>query len=256
MTVSVPFILAAGAGTVLTAGWAPLLGALHALEPGHGKSLVAAYLVGARGRIADAVVLGITVAITHTAAAIALGLGVGLFGQAFRGDAARQALQIVSASLVLIIGAWMFRTLSRAGRHHAHHHHHHDHDHGRDHPHEAPRQRKPIFGAGGVIGLGVSGGLIPCPAALAVVVSVLGRTTAWMALGTVLLFSAGMGVALTTIAVAVVKFGRFFERRASARWVQYLPIVSAAVVTLMGAVLLVLAIWWPGALGGEGGGHG
>jgi len=236
------------ATTALAAGWV-LLGAMHALEPGHGKSLVAAYLVGARGRVFDAVVLGVTVTITHTATAVALGVLIGLFGEAMQGRVAGQALQIVSASLVLGIGAWMFRRLAH-GR--GHHHHDHGHDHGHDHDHDhdhaagdATAEPRSIFGAGGVIGLGVSGGLIPCPAALAVVVSMLGRAGTWMALGTVLLFSAGMGVVLTGIGIAFVKFGRLLAGRQPGRWVNYMPAVSAFLVTLIGLALLVLAIGWP-----------
>lgn len=253
------FAILASVTTALTTGWAPVLGALHALEPGHGKSLVAAYLVGTRGRISDAVLLGFVVTLTHTAAAIALGAAVALFGDTFREGAARQGLQIASASLVVLIGGWMFWRLTRGGHHH-HHGHGHDHDHAHEHDHEHEHEEehdhahahapRTVFGRGGLIGLGVSGGLIPCPAALAVVVSLIGRTGTWTALLTVLLFSTGMGVVLTAIAIAVVKFkGLLTARVRESRWTQYVPAASAAIVTVMGVVLLALAI----IHGGDGG---
>ncbi len=245
------FAILASMTQALTAGWAPALGALHALEPGHGKSLVAAYLVGTRGRIFDAVILGIVVTVTHTAAAIVLGAVVAFFGDALTEGDARRWLQVASAGLVIAIGAWMFWRLTRGGHHH-HHHHGHDHDHGEheDHNHddEHGHSHAPVvFGRGGLIGLGVSGGLIPCPAALAVVVSLIGRTETWTALLTVLLFSAGMGVVLTGIAIAVVKFKGLLAKRRPGKWIRYIPAISAAAVTIMGVVLLVNALLSDGA---------
>ena len=124
-------------------GW----GALHALSPGHGKAMVAAYLVGSRGTSRDAVALGAVVTVTHTIGVFALGLVTLLLAQYILPEDLYPWLNIVSGLLVVGIGGailWSRVQTARGrrnalfGHHHDHghgHHHHHDHDHDHDHDH-------------------------------------------------------------------------------------------------------------------------
>jgi nickel/cobalt transporter (NicO) family protein len=146
---------------------AVVLGAAHALQPGHGKTVVAAYLVGSRGTPMHAVFLGATVTVTHTAGVYALGLVTLFLSQYIVPERLYPILEIASGALVVGIGIWLFggrllRAL-RPERDHAHHHHDHAHPHAHEHahPHGA-------VGFRSLLALGVSGGLLPCPEALMV----------------------------------------------------------------------------------------
>jgi nickel/cobalt transporter (NicO) family protein len=130
-------------------GW----GALHALSPGHGKAMVAAYLVGTRGSTRDAVLLGATVTVTHTAGVIALGVvALGLSAWVLP-EQLYPWLNLVSGLLVVGVGLAVLRRRTRG-------HAHHDHGHGHHHHHHVPRRS--------LLALGASAGLIPCPTALVV----------------------------------------------------------------------------------------
>src|SRR5439155_12493482 len=132
-------------------GW----GALHALSPGHGKAMVAAYLVGTRGTARDAVVLGATVTVTHTSGVFALGLVTLALSAYVLPEDLYPWLNLVSALLVLGVGAAVLRSRRRAAVHHHQHHHDHDHDHDHD-----------DLSAKGILAMGASAGIIPCPSAL------------------------------------------------------------------------------------------
>ena len=239
-----------------TLGVAFVLGAAHALSPGHGKTVVAAYLAGSRGRVSDAIYLGAVVTITHTASVFILGLITLYASTHIAMDRIYPVLSVASALMVTGIGLWL--VWSRAtGRDHGHshshslshghdHHHHHDHDHHdhdhhhHDHGHGHGHSHTHDHGRGKLLGLGVSGGLVPCPEAL--VVLMLSVTMQRVALGLAILgaFTLGLAAVLIAIGVAVVltaSKARLFS--GDRRWMRAVPMASALIVTAIGVVMLV-----------------
>src|SRR5205085_2252287 len=146
-------------------GW----GALHALSPGHGKAMVAAYLVGTRGTARHAAVLGATVTITHTIGVFALGVVTLALSQYVLPEQLYPWLTLASGLLVVAVGAGVLRSRVRARRAalahtHAHEHghaHHHEHGHGHSHPHVHSHAPSDLSWRG-LLGMGASAGLIPC----------------------------------------------------------------------------------------------
>lgn len=207
-------------------------GALHACAPGHGKSLAAAYLVGAHGRRRDAVLLGTVVAAMHTVSVVAIGLvWVGLSAtETLDTGPVTEILQIVAGAMVVAVGI----LLVRRRRRHSHDHHHH---------HEVVEDgRRP-----GLMLLGASGGLVPSPAAFLVLLTGIfsGRTA--LALLLVAVFGIGMAVVLTAVGLATVGgrdlIGRFGSPRGVLRRaVQVGPTVAAWGVLFAGCVITAVAI--------------
>ena len=238
------------------------LGALHALEPGHGKTVVGAYLVGSKGRTSDAVLLGIIVTLTHSGSVILLGVLSTVAAAYFVPETVRKVLEVVSGLLVVGVGGWMLRVRIRQAReaNHSHSHPHphddthpqgddrhdsHDgHDHG-EHSHShapslAPGERPTLWQ---LITLGISGGIVPCPAALAVLLAAVSYGQFARGLSLVIIFSVGMAVVLVAIGIAMVKAANFAGKYvAESKWTKIVPIVSAALITLVGIGLTVKAI--------------
>jgi ABC-type nickel/cobalt efflux system permease component RcnA len=231
-------------GFVAMLGMAFLLGSAHALTPGHGKTLVAAYLVGERGTAWHALLLGLVVTLTHTAAVLLVAaLLPAFFPQTDpAGPGVQQAMGLIGGLLIAGLGFWLLlRRLAGqvdhihlGGGHHHHHHHHHTHDHEHDHTHVAV----PVS-LWSLIVLGIGGGIIPCPEAIALLGWTVSQGQVHRALPTLLAFSAGLACVLVGIGIGVVYAGRY----AGARWNQgdrlrpllrALPLVSAVLVTLMG----------------------
>jgi len=239
-SMSDPAMLAAALGVAF------FLGAAHALTPGHGKTIVAAYLAGSRGRISDAVYLGGVVTLTHTFSVFVLGLITLYASQHVSLDRVYPVLSLVSGILVAAIGGYLLwqRITGRGHSHthdHHHHHHTHDHPHGDDHDHHHHHHHGPA--RSGLLALGVSGGLVPCPEAL--VVLMLAVSLSRVALGPVILLAFTLGLAAVLIAIgsAMVLAGPAAQRLAGeSRWVRRLPVASAAVVTALGLVMVVQAI--------------
>lgn len=236
--ISDPFVLASALAIAF------FLGAAHALTPGHGKTIVAAYLVGTRGRITDAVFLGSVVTATHTMSVFVLGVATLYASQRVALDRIYPWLTLVSGLLVTGIGGWLFwRRLRGDHGHHHHHDHHHDRHHTRDpdHHHEHPHvHERP--GRGSLLSLGVSGGLVPCPEAL--VVLMISISLRKLGLGLVLLaaFTLGLAAILIAIGVAMVLAGPLMQRfTGENRVIRALPVASAAVVTVLGLVIVAQA---------------
>src|SRR5437868_1978978 len=148
--------------------FAVLIGALHALEPGHAKSLMAAYLVAIRGNAAQAVTLGVSAAVGHTIVVWGLAIAALAFGERYIVEQAEPWLTAVSGILIVLLAIRMLWALRR--RHHAHDHEHdhaHDHDHHHSHSHAPPKIRGDVT-TGQIIWFGFTGGLMPCPSAIAV----------------------------------------------------------------------------------------
>jgi nickel/cobalt exporter len=206
------------------AGW----GAVHALSPGHGKAMVAAYLVGARGTARHAVALGLTVTVTHTAGVFALGVVTLALSAAVVPEDLYPWLNLAAGLLVAGVGAGVLRSRLRARRAHPHHHHHH-------HPDRISWR--------GIVAMGASAGLVPCPSALVVLLAAIAQHQ--LALGLVLIaaFSAGLAATLTVLGLAVVASGRALGRLGgTGRIAAALPTLSALAIVAVGCALSLHAL--------------
>jgi ABC-type nickel/cobalt efflux system permease component RcnA len=228
-----PWMIAAAIGIAFA------LGAAHALTPGHGKTIVAAYLVGSRGTLKHAAFLGAMVTFTHTVSVFLLGLATLFLFQYVVPQKVTQVLGAISGLSIIAIGGWMLVKRLRGAGHahshshdhahdheHAHAHHHHDHDHphvhehhshDHDHPHvhEHPHEHTHSHGPGdhthshvpdeiswsGLVALGASGGLVPCESALVLLLTAIALRR--VGLGLVLLVSFSLGLALVLMAIGV-----------------------------------------------------
>ena len=287
-----------------------VFGGLHALTPGHGKAIVAAYLVGSKGRVIDAVFLGLVVTFTHTFSVIALGI-VMLVAQGFAPEDIVPWLSLSSGVLIVGIGVWLLtRNMkqyysggahSRAHGHphphdhsHAHDHdhdhshaddhdhghddeHEHDDDHDHDHPHAddhdhehdhshddddhehshdsnqahthshggqththvIPSERTGFWG---LLSLGISGGIVPCVDALIGLLFAISLNKLVWGLVILCAFSLGLAAVLVAIGILMVLAKPVIERfTGEGIWLQRLPMISAAVVILLGALLVFKA---------------
>jgi nickel/cobalt transporter (NicO) family protein len=220
------------AALALALGVAFFLGAAHALTPGHGKTLVAAYLVGTRGTVRDALLLGAVVTVTHTLSVFLLGFAVLYASLHVSLDRISTQLEVISAILILVIGLWL---LYRRAVGHSHHHHD-DFDH--DHGHHHPVPGKP--GLAGLLSLGVSGGLVPCPEALALLILAVSAQQIGFGLLLLLIFSVGLAAVLMVIGSAFVLAGPAVSRFGkSERLTRWMPVAGAAFVAALGFVMLV-----------------
>jgi nickel/cobalt transporter (NicO) family protein len=217
------------------------LGAAHALAPGHGKTVMAAYLVGLRGTVGQAATIGATVTLTHTAGVLVLGLVLSTT-RAVAPERLYPWLGLGSGLLLAAVGgALLARALT--GRRHQHaqlppppHHHgpgHHDHDHA------GPAGRPP--GRRGLVVLGLAGGLVPSPSAVVVLLGGIALGRAWFGVALVLAYGLGMAVTLTGIGLLLARFRAGVDRRLrlpdgslAARLAGLLPAATASVILLAG----------------------
>jgi nickel/cobalt transporter (NicO) family protein len=216
------------------------LGAMHAMSPGHGKTIVAAYLVGSRGTFRHAIFLGAMVTFTHTASVFLLGFVTLFLSKYVVPEKLFPILGAISGLSIVWVGTMLFfRRLRARGHHHHHDHtHSHVHDHGDGHSHSHVPEGEITVGS--LIALGASGGLVPCPSALVVLLSAisLGRT----GLGMLLLvgFSAGLAVVLMGMGVLVLCVGNLLpagRKVTGSRAFQLLPVASAALIACVGLVM-------------------
>lgn len=258
------------------------LGAMHALSPGHGKTVVGAYLVGSRGTARHAIFLGLTVTLTHTSSVFALGL-VTYFASAYiLPERLYPVLSFISGLIVVIIGASLFVRRLRSAIEPANFNrdnesgdalasptvggkdeddasiharsqggiamHTHG-DGGRAHSHAPP--------SGGVtwknlLALGISGGLLPCPSALVVLLAAVAAERAGFGLLLILSFSLGLAFTLSAIGMLFVYAGRFVKTGSpSGVLTRVLPPASAFVVMCVGVVICYGAIWESGLISGR-----
>jgi nickel/cobalt exporter len=238
-------------------GW----GALHALSPGHGKAMVAAYLVGTRGTARHAVALGATVTFTHTIGVFLLGLVTLLLSQYILPEDLYPWLNFASGLLVLTVGLGVLRArLRRARRGHRHatgREHHQEHQEHQGHGHRHVHQHEEGEGHAqshhhhmpdrvtwrGLVGMGVAAGLIPCPSALVVLLGAIAQHQIALGLLLIVAFSAGLAATLTALGLAVVYARRLTARiPVSGRLTTVLPAASAALIVGIGLVLTAQAI--------------
>ena len=227
------------------------LGAMHAFSPGHGKTMVAAYLVGSRGSFKHAAFLGAMVTFTHTISVFALGFVTLFLSRYILPEQLYPVLGAISGITIAWIGGTLFfRRIRKLRPQHHHHHDHshahphshsHDHDHDHDHgPNGHTHVPEGEVTMGSLIALGASGGLVPCPSGLVILLSsiAIGR----VGLGILLLvgFSAGLAAVLTAIGLLVVYAKSWLpdaEAAAASPAFRYIPIVSAAVVVVLGILM-------------------
>jgi nickel/cobalt transporter (NicO) family protein len=218
-----------GAGVILVSLLiAAFWGAAHALTPGHGKAIVAGYLVGSRGKPRHAVLLGGIVTVTHTAGVFALGLVTLLLSQFVVPERLYPWLTVASGLLVVAVGGSVFwsRWRHRRADGHGHDHHHaHSHD------------------TRGLLGIGVAAGLLPCPSALVVLLSAISLHKVGFGLALIVAFSLGLAATITSIGLLAVFARRAFGRLAlDGPFVSALPVVSALVILAVGIGITVNAL--------------
>jgi nickel/cobalt exporter len=215
-------------------------GAAHALSPGHGKTIVAAYLVGRRGTVRDAAALGLIVTVTHTIGVFGLGLVTLLLSQWIVPDTLYPWLNLAAGMSVVLIGLTVLRARSRDWLHaraHAHGHHH-DHHHGHSHTHGERSQ-----GFRGLLAVGISGGILPCPSALVVLLAAISLHRIAFGLVLITAFSIGLASAITGVGLlAVLAKNTFARRRFDGLLVRALPAVSAVVILAAGLAMTVRAL--------------
>lgn len=218
------------------------LGALHGLEPGHSKTMMAAFIIAVRGTVAQAVLLGLSATVSHTAVVWALAL-VGLyFGQNSDVLASEPYFQLISGALIIATAIWMAWRV-----HKANHHHHHDHHHaGAVDAHaqaHAEQIRHRFTGQhvthGQIVMFGLTGGLIPCPASITVLLLCLQLKQ--FALGAALVLSFSVGLALTMVASGAL--AALSVRHASKAWggfgafAEKAPYLSSALMLVVGSYI-------------------
>jgi nickel/cobalt exporter len=259
---------------LLTSFW---LGAVHAATPGHGKTIAASYIVGVRGRPIDAVVLGIFVTLSHTSGIILVALLAMFGSAWLIPQRVEAYLAVGTGLLVIGIGCWMLRTQIRvlpgmgthrgtrddrgdipgAGAHNLHqganhdsalehHPHAHAHDHGphfhshawgpaHTHDIEAITRVRPSLAI--LLGLGIAGGLLPDPGALAILLASLANGKLILGLLTVIVFSLGFASVLVIVGVVAARVGRLILIWLSSRWIEWVQVGAALVILGVGVVL-------------------
>ena len=271
---------------VASSFWA---GVVHAATPGHGKTIAAAYIVGARGRPVDAVILGVFVTLSHVSGIVLVG-GLASIGSSWFIPARTEAILALAMAIVVVgLGLWMlwiqrelfalaFPRLKQSmmashGHSHAHHHHHHvhnnsgagqhlhEHDHAEDHTHDDaegvvwhshgwgtrhahrvdlvtwPRPRLSVL-----ITLSLAGGLLPDPAALAILLAALSTGRVVLGLVTGLVFSLGFATALVVVGVVAAQVGRRVLGWLDSVWTVRLQLATTVLIVSMGLWLTAQAI--------------
>lgn len=245
------------------------LGAMHAMSPGHGKAVVGAYLVGSKGTAKHAVFLGLTVTITHTLGVFALGLVMLFASNYILPETIMPFLSFFSGLIVLYIGLTMFKARllavlgfqegehrhghgghshshgdhSHADQDHSHTHDDHSHSHdalehthdGHTHSHAVPDQ----ITWKSLLALGISGGLLPCPSALVLMLSAINLNRIGYGIILTIAFSFGLAATLTVVGLVFLYGGKLFDggKLGQSRIIKTLPVFSAFVIACLGAVI-------------------
>jgi nickel/cobalt transporter (NicO) family protein len=254
-------------------------GAAHAATPGHGKTIAAAYIVGARGKPIDAVILGIFVTLSHTSGIVLIGVLASLGSTWFRPQRIEAYLAIAVGIMVIVLGLWMLwaqrdlvalamgETDDSTPRADAHTHDH-DHDHGHDHTHshgpgEHGHGESVVWHSHGfgkvhshqldivadnrpklpvLLALGIAGGLLPDPAALALLLGALSSGKVLLGLVTVVVFSIGFAMTLVVVGIVAAKVGEKVLDWLASIWMIRLQIATSLLIVAMGVVLTVRAV--------------
>ena len=266
----------------LALGAAFILGSAHALTPGHGKTIVAAYLVGSRGTLKHAAFLGAMVTFTHTIVVFALGLATLFLFKYVVPERITEILGALSGLSIAAIGGWMLykRLHARMGHTHAHahghahhhhdhhaHDHHHHHDHGHTHPHSHSHEHDHHHHAHephthshgghshshvpeelswkGLVALGASGGLVPCESALVLLLGAIALGRVGLGLLLLVSFSLGLALVLMAIGMAVLYAKNLIpesKRSGTHPFFRWAAIASPAVVLIVGIVMTAVSL--------------
>lgn len=209
-------------------------GAVHAMSPGHGKTLVGAYLVGSRATAKHAVFLGLTTTLTHTIGVFTLGLLTLFASRYIVAENLYPWLNLISGVIVIVIGVNLLIRRLPHTHHHEHHHEHHHHHHHEHHHHHLPPENTRITWSS-LISLGVSGGIVPCPSAMVLLLSAIATGNIAFGLILVLSFSIGLASLLTAIGLLLVYCKNRFEKLPKTnRFFRFVPIASAICICLIG----------------------
>jgi nickel/cobalt transporter (NicO) family protein len=204
------------------------LGTVHGLSPGHGKTIVAAYLVGSRGTPRHAALLGVVVTITHVAAVFALGLIVLLASKYVMPESVYPWLGFVSGVMIAAIGVWQFTRRFATARTTT------TDEHG--HSHALPDR----VTLGSLVTLGISGGIVPCPSALVVLLSAIALKRVGFGLVLIVSFSMGLAAVLIAIGMTMLYARRIVERF---EWkgglITKLQLASPVAIVLLGGIIAV-----------------
>ena len=269
---------------VLSSFW---VGAVHAATPGHGKTIAAAYIVGARGRPIDAVILGVFVTLSHTTGIVLVGVLASLGSAWLVPQRVEAYLALATGLLVVALGLWMLWTqrdllaqatgaplvaapADGAGHEHHHpgnypHHHHHDdnlghrdraglawHSHGwgtvHSHRVDLVTERRPQLGV--LLVLAIAGGLLPDPSALAILLAALSSGRVLLGLASVVVFSLGFAATLVVVGVVAAQVGQRILDWLSSIWAMRAQIATTLLILGMGVVLTVKAAYQVAALAG------
>lgn len=211
---------------VVALALALVFGAAHALSPGHGKTVMAAFLVGTEGRARHAVAIGVAISAMHTASVLVLGIITLWASRLLRPERVYPWLSLLAGAIVLALGAWLLRTRI-AARHEAGGHH--------EHSHAAPGV-SPLSWQG-LTALGTSGGLLPSPSALVVLLGAIALGRLVFGLALVGAFSIGLAVALALIGLLVIRARSFAQQHLGTRVSTILPVLSAGAIFVVGLFL-------------------
>ncbi len=217
-------------------------GAWHAVLPGHGKTLMAAYMVGSGARYRQAVSVGAAVAVMHSASVLGLGLLVLSLERTFRPEALYPWLGVVSGLVALALGAYLLISrLSVWNGYRQEDHGDHDHRHGVGrHTHGLPSGAP--LSPKGLVALGLAGGILPAPSALLVMLGAINAHRVAYGIGLVLAFSVGLAAALIMIGMGALKARDIMARRLSSTMGRLAPVISAAAIVAVGLFLTVRGV--------------
>ena len=201
-------------------------GATHALSPGHGKTMVAAYLIGTKGKIHDAILLGGIVTLTHVISVILLGIITIFLSNYIIPQKLFPWIGVFSGMLIFLTGYWIIAGIAMGKSHNHHHHNHRNSDGG--------------IKFKGIFSLGIAGGIVPCPSALVVLLISIALQRIGFGLLLIIFFSFGLALVLILIGILTVTASKLTAKFAEGqKWIQYLPIFSAGAVMIVGISIIV-----------------
>ncbi len=257
------------------------MGAVHAATPGHGKTIAAAYIVGARGKPMDAVILGIFVTLSHTSGIVLVGVLASMGSSYFVPQRIEAWLALFTGALVVVLGLWTLWTqkelwrpalrgegvgsvptaLTTHGHDEPHSHSHgsphthgegdvgwHSHGWGIKHSHTLPSLSERRMSLWVLVGLGIAGGLLPDPAALAILLSALAQGKVMLGLLTVAVFSVGFAATLVVVGMIAAKVGQKVLDWLSGAWAVRIQVGTSLIIVLVGVLLTLNAVRMLGSL--------